>query len=256
MAAATKWYQLNGQDYATSWQSALITLIMLFVLGFFMVKTVQGSPAKPIYIDASNLTVSEKQSLQQVADAIGQVQFFGANLHSIHDKVLSLSWVEDAQVSRDWHHGVMISVTPRKAVANFGSRELVDANAVVFTPANTSDLMNADLVTLHGAAEDAKDIMYKLHDINERFVPLGLMAQDLILTPRKTWVIRFQNGLRVVVDHENTDQKLYNLSVILKQRFMQDIGRMQSIDLRYKNGFSIAWKTEAIVQTPASTASQ
>ena len=78
--------------------------------------------------------------------------------------------------------------------------------------------------------------------VNERFAPLGLTVNDLILTSRNTWIIRFHNGLRVVVDDENTEQKLYHLAVVLKERFANRIHEMQSVDLRYKNGFSIAWQ--------------
>lgn len=148
-------------------------------------------------------------------------------------------------ISRDWHHGIMVEVVPRKPIANFGSQELLDANGVVFRPANKNDVMNPNLITLHGSASQVDDIMRQMSYINERFFPLGLIVDDLILTPRNTWVIRFHNGLRVVVDSEHTEQKLYQLSVVLKTQFAEQINDMQSVDLRYKNGFSIAWKTGA-----------
>lgn len=226
-----------------SWQSALITLVLLFVVGFFAIKTIGKSPAKPIYIESSNLTEFEHESLVGAVSQFGHLPFFGGSLHQIHGHVTDLSWVEHAKVSRDWHRGVMIEATPRKPIANFGSQELLDANGVVFSPANPSDLMNPNLVTLHGAVTEVDDIMRQMWYINEHFSPLGLMADDLILTPRHTWVIRFHNGLRVVVDNENTEQKLHQLSVVLKTQFTDRIDDMQSVDLRYKNGFSIAWKT-------------
>ena len=131
---------------------------------------------------------------------------------------------------------------PRKPIANFGSQDLLDANGVVFKPANTSELMNEDLVTVHGSVAHVNAIMHKMRYVNERFAPLGLTVNDLILTSRNTWIFRFHIGLRVVVDDENTEQKLYHLAVVLKERFANRIHEMQSVDLRYKNGFSIAWQ--------------
>ena len=56
-----------------------------------------------------------------------------------------------------------------------------------------------------------------------------------------TWLIRFDNGLRVIVDNEGTAQKLLNLSQLLGNQLSARRDNIQSIDLRYKNGFTIAW---------------
>ena len=60
-----------------------------------------------------------------------------------------------------------------------------------------------------------------------------------------TWLIRFDNGLRVIVDNENTAQKLLNLSQLLGNQLSGRRDEMQSVDLRYKNGFTIAWDMSA-----------
>lgn len=234
----------DDKHLSKSWQSALVTLVLLFAIGFFTVQTIGKSPAKPIYVESSNLNAFERESLTGAVLPLGDFPFFGGNLRQIHDELMALSWVEYATVKRDWYRGIVVEVVPRKPIANFGSQDLLDANGVVFKPANKSELMNADLVTLYGSVTDVNTIMHKMRYVNERFTPLGLTVNDLILTPRNTWVIRFHNGLRVVVDNENTEQKLYHLSVVLKERFVDRIDEMQSVDLRYKNGFSIAWRNK------------
>ena len=70
-------------------------------------------------------------------------------------------------------------------------------------------------------------------------------VQDLVLTPRQTWIVRFDNGMRIIVDHENTEQKLYNLALQLQSSLASDFPKIDSVDLRYKNGFAIAWRTQA-----------
>ena len=136
-------------------------------------------------------------------------------------------------------------MTPRKAVANFGSDRLVDANGVVYQPADGAQLMDARLVNLHGRDSEAMQIMQKLKRINTWYAPLGVHVQDLVLTPRQTWIVRFDNGMRIIVDHENTEQKLYNLALQLQSSLASDFPKIDSVDLRYKNGFAIAWRTQA-----------
>lgn len=226
----------------TPWQSALITVVLLFCIGFFAIKMVKSESVQPIVIDGANLTMAEFDALSNALQPLGEVQFFSVDLRHVHEAVSSLSWVESAEVSRDWYRGILVSVVPRKAIANFGSQQMLDANGVVFVPADKNMLMNHHLVTLHGEPQRVKTIMAQMQRVNLWFEPLELTAQDVILTPRQTWVIRFQNGFRVIVDHENTEQKLYSAAKILDEQFKDKIPTMQSVDLRYKNGFSIAWK--------------
>lgn len=230
------------RPFFSVWQTTLITIFLLVVVGYSAMQLMKKAPAQSLTIDDINLTPIELTSLKDTLEPLEQVQFFSADLHRIHDVVVKLSWVESVQIQRDWYRGVVVSVTPRRAVANFGSHQMLDANGVVFVPANAKQLMDKKLVTLYGDQEKSKDIMRQMQHINSWFAPLGLHVQDLVLTSRQTWVARFNNGLRVVVDHENTEQKLYSLSKILKGQFEKQLPQMQSVDLRYKNGFAITWK--------------
>lgn len=232
------------RPFFSVWQTTLITILLLLVVGYVAMYFMNKAPAQSLMVDDKNLTSIELISLQDALQSMEQVQFFSADLHRIHDMVAKLSWVESVQIQRDWYQGVVVSVTPRRAVANFGSQQMLDANGVVFVPANAKQLMDKKLVTLYGDQAKSKDIMRQMQHINTWFAPLGLHVQDLVLTSRQTWVARFNNGLRVVVDHEDTEQKLYSLSKILKGQFEKQLPQMQSVDLRYKNGFAITWKSK------------
>ncbi len=238
-------YTLKRFNFAslTPWQSAILTVVVFFVIGFFSLKAVRDRPVSPIVVDKKGLTPTQIADLQATVNSIGGVQFFSSDLDEIHKKVLQTSWVESAEVWRDWYSGVTVSVTPRRAVANFGSQHLVDAHGVVFEPTDKTLLKDKNLTTLHGDPKYAKEIMEQMHQINTWFAPLGIHIQDIILTSRQTWVIRFNNGLRIIVDREDTKQKLYGLPKILQHKYKNELPKIQSLDLRYKNGFVIAWKT-------------
>ncbi|UNU73766.1 cell division protein FtsQ/DivIB [Moraxella nasovis] len=231
------------------WHAALILVVLLVVFGFTVARLINNAPARPIAVDSHNLSTVQAKNIEEIAQSFGDVQFFNADLTAIHQAVSQLAWVERVSVVRDWYQGVLISVTPRQAVANFGSDRLIDTNAVVYVPADSQELMNKKLVNLYGEDVQSHQIMQKMQRINEWYAPLGLTARDLILTPRQTWVVRFENGLRVIVDYENTDQKLYMLATLLGSNFKSDISKIQSVDLRYKNGFAIAWKSQSADKT-------
>lgn len=226
-----------------SWQVALMVVALLLLIGFLVIGAIKNEPAEPIVIDEQNLSKAEVQTLQLALQPIGAVQFFGADLAKIHESVARLPWVEDVQVSRDWSYGVMVSVVPRKPIANFGDYQMVDASGQVFTPVDSSVSANPNLITLTAQEADAPLVMEQVHRVNTWFLPLGIQLQKVSLLPRRTWVFVFNNGLRVVVDREDTERKLYALSEVLLDKYQDKLKLMQSVDLRYKDGFAIAWRS-------------
>lgn len=171
--------------------------------------------------------------------------FFTSDLQVLRDITMGLSWVDQVSITRDWQSGIVVKALPKQAVANFGTERLVDAKGTVFVPADNRELTQVQFATLQGEMSQAPVIMQQMQQINGWYAPLDMRVEDIILSPRMTWLIRFDNGLRVIVDNENTAQKLLNLSQLLGNQLSTRRDDMQSIDLRYKNGFTIAWDIKA-----------
>lgn len=229
--------------YATK-QNAFIALglmvialiISMIVVAFYYM------PPTHLLINQQGLSEGQYQQLSEKVFLPSKTSFFAADLQALRDQALSLSWVDEVSVKRDWEKGIIVTVLPKQAVANFGSTHLLDTKGVVFVPAQANELMQKNLVNLYGDPKQSSVIMHKMEQINEWYAPLSLQVQDIILTPRMTWFIRFNNGLSVVVDNEDTTQKLLNLEQVLSHQLKNRLGEMNLIDLRYKNGFAIAWK--------------
>lgn len=227
---------------------------MLKVVGFvgvFLVILWQGvsqKKAEPLVFDSTHLNAYELKALVALGQIIGGQQFFYADLSAIKQQVDKLSWVDSVSVRRDWHRGIVVSVKPKKAVANFGSALLIDASGQVFLPADKHELNNPAMTYLKSDEKLAKTTMTQVYKINEWFNPLDLHLNDITLTDRGTWLLRFDNGFRITVDNERFDEKLFNLANLLKQDNALSAKKQSiaSVDLRYKNGFSVAYKDELI----------
>lgn len=219
-------------------KTALLWLGVLFVVVLICYQLNQK--VSEVNADTRGLDGKQAQALMQVLQG-KQLRFFTGDLGEVAQSVQQLSWVSSVTVVRDWHKGVMVSVVPRQAVARFGSAHLVDAKGVVFVPADPAALTDHRLASLYGDVDDTKILMQKLHQLNLWFSPVGLWVKDVIATPRDTWIVRFGSGLRVVVDFENLDEKLFGFSRILSTQKLS-VDDIEAVDLRYKNGFSMTPK--------------
>lgn len=230
---------------AKQYYKTLLAWFCLFLAVLAVAVLVEKKSYAPIFIESAALNSHELQQLQGVVDGFGQQQFYQADLSQISEKLLQISWVDKVSIHRDWQKGIVVDVRPKKAVASFGSEQFVDVAGSVFVSAspNSEDIAHA---RLYGSTDYAEQIMQKTHKVNQWFTPLGLTVEDVILTPRHTWLIRFDTGLRITVDYERTDEKLYTLSEILRQgRMPVAIKDIAAIDLRYQNGFSLTKKAVA-----------
>lgn len=162
-------------------------------------------------------------------------------------------WISQVDIERKWGEGIVITALPREAIARFGSEHLIDSQGKVYKPVTESELLQPGLIMLQGDADQSTLIMQQMQQVNQWFAPLEMQVEDLVLTPRMTWAIKFDNGMRIIVDNEHTSQKLMNLSQLLQNQLAGKKDNIASADLRYKNGFVIDWKANVEETTPSSS---
>lgn len=223
---------------------------LLFIILAMGIKALQDAPPATVQVEPKGLSASQYQALQQTMSQQTVSSFFTNDLQSLRDVAMRLAWIDQVSVTRDWQRGIIITALPKQAIANFGTERLVDAKGAVFVPVDNAELGQIQFATLQGGITQAPAIMQQMQQINDWYAPLNLGVEDIILTPRMTWLIRFDNGLRVIVDNENTAQKLLSLSQLLSNQLNNRLDEMQSIDLRYKNGFTIAWNVKEAIDAP------
>lgn len=234
----------RGDFVIPSWGRYLVYIMLALIVAAsvaFAIRSYQNAPNANIYIDPTGLSPAQYQALKSTMGEQASGNYFIADIQSMRNIALSLSWIDEVSLVRDWQRGIVITALPKKAVAKFGTERLVDAEGQVFVPVESMAADEQQLVTLQGNKGQAPVIMQQMQQVNQWFAPLDIKVVDIILTPRMTWLIRFDDGLRVIVDNENTAQKLLNLSQLLGNQLNQQRDKIQAVDLRYKNGFTITW---------------
>ncbi len=227
----------------TTYYVLAVGVVLLLLLLAMAAKALQDAPAAHIEVSPDHLSNAQFHVLKQAMAMPPTGNFFTTDLQELRDLALSQPWVDQVSISRDWQRGIVVSALPKQAVANFGTERLIDAKGSVFVPVESTDLMRTQFATLQGDQSQSRVIMQQMQQINEWFSPLNMKVEDIILTPRMTWLVRFDNGIRVIVDNENTAQKLLSLSQLLNNQLATKLDEIQSVDLRYKNGFTVAWRS-------------
>ena len=227
-------------------------VLLLLILAALAINVFNKLPNAAISLQHKGLNTQQTLQLQQLLGEKADTNLLKADLQSYLAKIETVDWVGQADVRRDWQQGIVVNVVPRQAVAKFGSERLVDANGTVFKPADSNDLNNASLMQLQGDSQNAVVMMQQIKQVSDWFMPLGMKIEEVIVTPRMAWLFRFDNGLRVLVDNDNTSEKLYRLSIMLQNQLKPQLKMLQTVDLRYKNGMAITKRP--VIQQAGDTA--
>lgn len=246
MAASVNKTSLNLSKFLSA-KVWIAIAVVLFVAIFVLVanRVYHSQPAK-VVVNAKNLDAAQYQKLNTAMSKKQAGSFFTAVLPELKDSVMQQDWISQVDIERKWGEGIVITALPREPIAKFGSEHLIDSQGKVFKPVSESELSQDGLIMLQGDAEQSSLIMQQMQQVNQWFAPLKMQVDDLVLTPRMTWAIRFNNGMRIIVDNEHTSQKLMNLSQLLQNQLADKRGQIQAVDLRYKNGFVIDWKKDSV----------
>ena len=224
-----------------SWGSWLLLIfaILVFVFGGYALYQ-RFMHAKIDHVDVVGVSAPSQQALIQHIKADTASGYFTTDLEQIRDHALGLSWVDRVVVSRAWPNAIVLRVTPRHAVARWGTGRYLSDDGVVFKPVQRFDHQNLPL--LHGPHSQSRMMMTKYRDINQMFRPMDMRLKELYLTERMTWFMQFDNGIRLIVDQDQTMGKLQRLSEIAKTDLGLVWDNIAGIDLRYRNGLAVQWK--------------
>lgn len=228
-------------DRLLSWGSWLLLIfaILVFVFGSYALYQ-RFMHAEIDHVDVVGVSAPAQQALIQHIKADTASGYFTTDLEQIRDHALGLSWVDRVVVSRAWPNAIVLRVTPRHAVARWGTGRYLSDDGVVFKPVQRFDHQNLPL--LHGPHSQSRMMMTKYRDINQMFRPMDMRLKELYLTERMTWFMQFDNGIRLIVDQDQTMGKLQRLSEIAKTDLGLVWDNIAGIDLRYRNGLAVQWK--------------
>lgn len=172
--------------------------------------------------------------------------FFGMRLAPVQAAVSALPWVEQAEVRKRWPDVVEVRVVEHRPFARWGEGRLLSEQGRLF-PADGIE-PPPGLPLLHGPDARVADVVELYNESRALFLPAGYDIGSLELDARGSWSLQLSNGTRIVVGSRQARPRLGRFARILPQLMQRETRQLRNADLRYTNGFALAWGSE---QAPA-----
>src|SRR5699024_9421254 len=102
------------------------------------------------------------------------------------------------------------------------------------------------LPLLDGPDSRVAEVVSLYNESRVLFTPIGYDVRELVLDTRGSWALVLSNGTSITVGSQQARPRLERFARLLPQLLEYRTERLQRADLRYTNGFALAWGEEDV----------
>lgn len=160
--------------------------------------------------------------------------FVSLDVDVVKERIESMPLVATASVEKSWSGVVFIDLVEEVPVAIWNGSKLLSQKGDIL-PVSIS---NMDLPKLVSSDQDSRKLMEHFLLFNRWSKRHGLVVKALTLST-SGWLLDHESGLMVWLDGANAIKGLKQLERVIDRIQIERISR---IDMRYEQGFAVAWK--------------
>lgn len=170
--------------------------------------------------------------VQRQLEGVFPDSYIYLDLNAVSERLLALAMVADVNVEKVWPDTLKVSIYEEKPVAIWNGETMLSQEGEIL-PLALADL---DLPNLQGV--DSQLVMQHFLLFNRWGKRHNLNLKSLSHSSAG-WKLSHENDLVMWLDNVNAMGGLKQLERVINQF---DIARINQIDLRYEQGFAVAWK--------------
>ena len=169
--------------------------------------------------------------------------FFSLDIQRVQRMLNNRPWVETVSIRRLWPDRLQIIITENRPIARWDSDHLISDKAIVFE-AEAEEF--TQLPVIKSSSDSARQILTLYYQLVARFEALNERVAVLRKDSRGALDIQLENGLNIKLGRQDLERKINRFVAIYPQHIYPRRNQIQQLDLRYSNGFAVAWKLKAL----------
>jgi len=181
----------------------------------------------------------DKNLLQNKALPVVEGGFFSVDLEAVRNELINLPWVEDVSVRRLWPDQLLVRVIEKQPVVYWGDESLLSSKGELFVPEKILDI---NMPHLEGPEGQHKTMLKELARMQAWLLETGLQIQKMKLDARRSWSLQMSSGLKLRLGRKQMHERLQRFALVYKNNLQSENREIMHIDMRYTNGFAVAWK--------------
>jgi len=185
-----------------------------------------------------------RETLQEIAAPYIGRNLLALDLEVLERAITEVPWVAEVSVSRRWPDALQVTFREQQLVARWNEHEWVTSEGKVVSvpqPAAT------DLPRWHGPEGSQELVEARYRQFREILAGMGLKTEAVHYTSRGAWRLvvsggRYPGELTIKLGRRDMYQRLVRFGLAYEQYLASMERRLESVDLRYPNGFALRWQ--------------
>lgn len=216
--------------------SAVVALSVMVVWGGYRII---DQPIKNVSVEAPWQRVTRMQVDERLNDPIVK-GFLSTDMRALQNEIASVPWVDHVRIERYWPAQLNIVLTEQVAMASWQQTGLLNTRGELFL--TEARHIPEELPRLSGPDGSEWQVAQRYRTLNAMLQNVGWSLRSLELDERGAWLAGINNGVKVYVGVDEVDRRLDRFGKIVIPALRQEGAMIESIDLRYSNGFAVAYK--------------
>jgi len=223
------------------------TLTLSLWIGFLAALALVGqrvwlkldAPVASIAVDGANRFVSAAEVRAKIAPLVGQ-SIWEADLEHMRERLLENRWLTRVDLSRQWPGQVRVELATHRPLARWGEDALMSRTGEVFRPTRVP--VDLDLPALAGPPDSQWSVWERYSSLQPVLAQAGLDLVGVELSSRGALLLRLASGAEIRAGRQSLEVRLQRLLDVYPDTLAGRMQEVRSIDLRYSNGFAVAWR--------------
>lgn len=194
---------------------------------------------------------TDRERLKSIVARHAASGFAAMDLSALRGELVELPWVRDASLRRIWPDTLRVEVREHEPVAVWNEDALVSDAGTVFRP---SEFGADDLAHLAGPQGQGSAMLERLRAFEQRLAPLDLAIARLEQDARRAWRLTLGNGIVLRLGRDRVEERLTRFRAVWSGVLKPRAERIAAVDLRYTNGFAVAWRDGEKPEAPGGEA--
>jgi len=168
--------------------------------------------------------------------------FFNVDIDEIQVAVKQISWVDQVTVRRSWPDTLIVDIMEQRPLARWSDGGYVNQRGEWFLAGE--EIVDENWPVLNGPKGSEYFLSKEYLLMSNELEKLGLRVKAFTVNHRRSWKLDLDNGLSLQLGRLKVKTRLQRFLNVYRQVIAKQLQKIESVDMRYTNGFAVQWKTE------------
>ena len=210
-----------------------VTVISILVAVVLLLLQTVNKPIGKLQVNAGLEHITLPMINEQIAPWFPD-GYMTLDVNAIKDKLHSMVMVANVSVEKVWPDTLKIHIEEERPVAIWNDKSMLSEKGDILPVA----LKQLQLPKLNGTSQESKMVMQHFLLFN-RWGKRHQIELVAIKHSSAGWLLKYKTGLTIWLDNVTAMNGLQQLDSVIEQF---DLTRIKRIDMRYEQGFAVAWK--------------